>query len=201
MRRQRLVRAKPPVWTLLILILPAVVGCQTYAGNGSLFGGLGGAGLGALIGSATGHAGAGAAIGGVAGAVTGGAVGGALDDIDAKNRANCRGDGSRAGAGAVNVNDVVAMSRAGVNEQLIVNHLNANGLARPLQANDIIYLQQNGISPSVIDAMQRTRVAVAQPAGAVVVPGGPPPGAVVVASPGYYYGPHYGYGYYRHGWW
>src|SRR5262249_5205993 len=102
--------------------------------------------------------------------------------------------------GAVNVNDVVAMSRAGVNDQLIVNHLNANGLARPLQANDIIYLQQNGISPGVIDAMQRTRVAVAQPAGAVVVPGGPPPGAVVVAGPGYYYGPRY-YGYYHHGWW
>ena len=124
-----------------------------------------------------------------------------MDDIDAKNRAQIAAAMGRAPApGAVNVNDVVAMSRAGVNDQLIVNHLNANGLARPLQANDIIYLQQNGINPSVIDAMQRTRVAVVQPAGAVVVPGGPPPAAVVVAGPGYYYGPRY-YGYYHHGWW
>jgi hypothetical protein len=160
--------------------------------------------LGALIGSASGHAGAGAAIGAAAGALGGAAVGGALDDIDAKNRAQIAAQMGRAPApGAVNVNDVVAMTRAGVNEQLIVNHLNANGLARPLQANDIIYLQQNSISPAVIDAMQRTRVATVQPAGAVVVPGGPPPATVVVAGPGYYYGPHWGYyggGYYRRGW-
>ena len=54
------------LWLLGLICLPTMVGCQTYAGQGSLFGGLGGAGLGALIGSATGHAGAGAAIGGVA---------------------------------------------------------------------------------------------------------------------------------------
>jgi hypothetical protein len=190
-----------PLALLTLACVPTFVGCQTYSGNGSLFGGLGGAGLGALIGSASGHAGTGAAIGAAAGAITGGAVGGALDDIDAKNRAQIAAAMGRAPApGAVNVSDVVAMARAGVNDQLIVNHLNANGLARPLQANDVIYLQQNGISTGVIDAMQRTRVAVAaQPAPAVMVPGGPPPATVVVASPGYYYGPHYGY--YRRGWW
>ena len=96
-------------------------------------------------------------------------------------------------AGAVNINDVVAMARSGVNDQLIVNHLNANGLARPLQVDDIIYLQQNGVSPAMIDTMQRTRVAVAASPGMVVVPGGPPP--VVVAEP-YYYRPYYRRPYY-----
>ena len=172
-------------------ILVVQSGCRSpyYADQGALAGGLGGAGLGALVGSASGHTGAGAAIGAVAGAVTGGAVGGALDDIEARNRAQIAAQMGRAPPpGAVNVNDVVAMSRAGVNDQLIVNHLNANGLARPLVANDVIYLQQSGIHPGVIDAMQRTRVAVAAQPAAVMVPAGPPPSTVFVASPGFYYG-------------
>ncbi len=79
------------------------------------------------------------------------------------------------------------MTRSGIDEQIIVNQLASSGLQRPLQANDVIYLQQNGVSPHVISIMQQTRVAVAMaPPGAVVVPAGPPP--VVVASP--YYGPY-----------
>ena len=170
----------------------AATGCHSpyYADQGALAGGLGGAGLGAIIGSATGHTGAGAAIGAAAGALTGGAVGGALDDIDAKNRAQIAA-ATRRPPSAVSVNDVIAMSRSGVNEQLIVNQLASNGLQRPLQANDVIYMQQNGVSPHVISVVQQTRVATAGPPGAVVVPAGPP--AVVVADP--YYGP--GWGYYR----
>ncbi len=182
-----------PAKSIALLLAAAAAfcapGCNSpyYADRGALYGGLGGAGLGALVGSATGHAGAGAAIGAAAGAITGGAVGGALDDIDAKNRAQIAAQMGRAPApGAVNVQDVVAMTRAGVQEPLILNHINANGLARPLVANDIIYLQQSGISPAVIDAMQRTKVAtVASQQGAVVVPGGPPP--VLVADPYYPY--------------
>jgi osmotically inducible lipoprotein OsmB len=194
------IRSIIPLILLALFAVSGLAGCQTYAGQGSLLGGLGGAGLGALVGSASGHSGAGAAIGAAAGALGGAAVGGALDDIDAKNRAQIAAQMGRAPApGAVNVSDVVAMQRAGVNDQLIINHLNANGLARPLQANDIIYLQQNGINPGIIDAMQRTKVAMAQPAGPVVVAGPPPPSTVVVASPGFYYGPHWGY--YRRGGW
>jgi hypothetical protein len=91
------------------------------------------------------------------------------------------------------VNDVIAMSRSGIDEQIIVNQLAGAGLQRPLQANDVIYLQQNGVSPHVISIMQQTRVAVAAlPPGTVVVPGGPP-SSVVVAGPSYdpYWGPHY----------
>jgi hypothetical protein len=180
-----------PAGRVLILIAAAAsIGCHSpyYADQGALAGGLGGAGLGAIIGSATGHAGAGAAIGAAAGALTGGAVGGALDDIDAKNRAQIAA-ATRHPPSAVSVNDVIAMSRSGVDEQLIVNQLASNGLQRPVQANDVIYMQQNGVSPHVISVAQQTRVAAPGPPGAVVVPAGPP--AVVVADP--YYGP----GYYR----
>jgi hypothetical protein len=174
-----------------ILALCCSAGCHSpyYADQGALAGGLGGAGLGALIGSASGHTGAGAAIGAVAGAVTGGAVGSALDNIDAKNRAQIAAATGHS-SGAVSVNDVIAMTRSGIDEQIVVNQIAGAGLQRPLQANDVIYLQQNGVSPHVISIMQQTRVAVAgPPPGTVVMPGGPPP-AVVVADP--YYGP-YGY--------
>jgi hypothetical protein len=174
-----------------ILAVSCSVGCQSYTGQGALFGGLGGAGLGALIGHASGHTGAGAAIGAVAGAVGGGAVGSSLDNIDAKNRAQIAA-ATRHASGAVTVNDVIAMTRSGIDEQIIVNQLAGAGLQRPLQANDVIYLQQNGVSQHVISIMQQTRVSVAAPPPeTVVVPGGPPP-AVVVAGPGYW-GPHYGH--------
>src|SRR5215471_20193714 len=104
----------------LVVVLLALesAGCNSpyYADRGALAGGLGGAGLGALIGSTSGHTGAGAAIGAAAGALTGGAVGGALDDIDAKNRAQIAA-ATRRPPSAVSVNDVIAMSRSGVNEQ------------------------------------------------------------------------------------
>src|SRR5262245_25242868 len=184
-----MMRLTGSVFVALVAFLAA--GCHSpyYADQGALAGGLGGAGLGALVGSASGHAGAGALIGAAAGAITGGAVGGALDDIDARNRAQIAAQMGRApGPGAVTINDVVAMSRSGVDEQLIVNHVSANGVARPLVANDIIFLQQNGVSPPVIAAMQQPRVVAAQP----VVVGPPPP--VVVAQPyyGHYYRPYYG---------
>ncbi len=175
-----------------VFALATNVSCRSpyYADQGALAGGLGGAGLGAIIGSATGHAGAGAAIGAAAGALTGGAVGGALDDIEARNRAQIAAQmGRQIPAGAVSINDVVAMTRSGVQEQLIVNHVANNGVDHQLVANDIIYLQQMGVSPRVIAAMQQPRVvAVAPPPGAVLV-GGPPP--VVVEQR--YYGPHWGY--------
>src|SRR5262249_5469963 len=128
------------------LALYCSTGCHSpyYADQGALAGGLGGAGLGALIGSTSGHAGAGAAIGAAAGALTGGAVGGALDDIDAKNRARIAAATGHPPT-AVSVNDVIAMTRSGIDEQIIVNQLATSGLQRPLQANDVIYLQQNGV--------------------------------------------------------
>jgi hypothetical protein len=144
---------------IAILAVSCSVGCQSYTGQGALFGGLGGAGLGALIGHASGHTGAGAAIGAVAGAVGGGVVGSSLDSIDAKNRAQIAA-ATRPASGAVNVDDVITMTRSGIDEQIIVNQIAGAGLQRPLGANDVIYLQQNGVSPRVIYVMQQTRVAI-----------------------------------------
>lgn len=184
--------------SLTLVFLLGSSGCRSpyYQDQGALAGGLGGAGLGALIGSTSGNAGAGAAIGAAAGAITGGLVGGALDDIDAKNRAQIAASmGRPLPPGAVSMEDVVAMSRSGVDEQLIVNQINNNGMNRQIQSADLIYLQSNGVSSRVIAAMQQPR-AVAGPPGPVIVEGGPP---VIVAQPAYYPPPppYYGPPYYR----
>jgi hypothetical protein len=143
------VLALPTVWT--------AVGCRSpyYADRGALFGGLTGAGVGAIVGDAVGNTGAGAAIGAGVGALTGAAVGDAMDEMEARTRAQIAQQlGRPVGAGAVSISDVVAMSQAGVDERLIVSHIRNSGVAAPLAASDVIYLHQQGVKPSVIEAMQ-----------------------------------------------
>ena len=168
----------------LILTLSAVGCCSPYhADRGALFGGLLGAGTGAVIGNALDNPGAGAAIGAGVGALTGAAVGQELDEMEARNRAMIAQQlGHQVAAGAVGIQDVVAMTQAGVNDELIVNHIRAHGVAAPLQASDLIHLQQQGVSTRVVSAMQNPPPRPARP---VVVQGGPPP--VVVQE--YHYGP------------
>ncbi len=142
------------------------------------------------MGSASGNAGAGAAIGAGVGAVSGAAVGGSLDEIEANNRAEIAARlGRPAPAGTVTIDDVIAMTRAGVSEDVIVTHVSRHGAARPPQAGDLIVLQQQGVSPRVVQALQNSEPPVMS---------GPP--GVVVAEPyplpaPAYWGPPYPYPY------
>jgi hypothetical protein len=177
---------------LLLLLLPLLAtGCASpyRSDQGALLGGLGGAGLGAIVGNATGNTLAGAAIGGVAGAATGAIVGDQLDQIEARNRAEIAAHlGREVGPGAVTIDDVVAMSQAGVSEEVIANHVRIHGVAAPLQTADIIYLQNSGVGSRTIAAMQ------APPAPRTVVREVPPP--VIVEE--YYYDPWCHYPHYHH---
>mgnify|MGYP000846364492 CR=1 FL=1 len=148
-------------WALVAVTLLALAsGCQSpyRADQGALFGGLVGAGSGAIIGNQVGNAGAGAAIGGALGAITGAAVGSELDEIEAQNAANTAAIEQRLGrelaAGAATVDDVLAMTNAGVDDELIVNHIRNYGATVRLQAADVISLQQQGVSKRVIAALQ-----------------------------------------------
>jgi Glycine zipper len=180
------------------LMLVVFVGCRSpyYADRGALAGGLTGAGVGALVGNAVGETAGGAAIGAGIGALTGNAIGGAMDDIEARNRAAIAAQmGRPVTQGAATVGEVVAMTRAGVDPQLIGNYVNNSGMAQPINAQDVIYLTQQGVRPDVIQTMQTPRVAQAPPA--VIVP--PPPGPVIIEE--YPYGPPCGYPppfYHRH---
>lgn len=180
------------------VIFTSLTGCASpyHQDRGALFGGLTGAGVGALVGNALGEPLAGAAIGAGVGAITGAAVGQSLDDIEARNRAEIEARlGRRLAAGSVTVDDVVSMTKAGLDEQVILTHVRVNGSARPLQPADLIYLQNNGVSSAVIQALQQPPLRqVSGPSQPVIVeeyhhydPWGPP-----------YYGPAFHY-HHHHG--
>jgi hypothetical protein len=183
--------------TTFLLAIIASSGCQSpyKSDQGALFGGLLGGGTGAVVGNSLGNPLAGAAIGAGVGALSGAAVGNALDEQDARNRAMIAQQlGQQVSATPVTPGDVINMTRAGVNEELIVNHVRIHGLAAPLQAQDLIILQQQGVSTRVIAAMQEPPVRQAQPV--MVQPSVPTP--VIVEEYPYprpYWGPPYYYRY------
>ena len=184
----------PRIAALAIPLLLSI-GCNSpyYADRGALMGGLGGAGVGALVGNAVGNTGAGAAIGAATGVIAGAAIGGGLDDIEARNRAEIEARmGRPVAVGAVTIPDVVAMSQAGVAEDLIISHVQTNGFAGTLQSSDLIYLQQQGVATRVIQAMQvpRAQPVVVHPAPVAM------PAPVIVEE--YHYGPYWGPRYYHH---
>lgn len=169
---------------ILMTAMVLAAGCQSpyHSDRGALMGGLGGAGVGALVGSAVGKTGPGAAIGAGVGALTGAAIGNSLDEMEARNRALIEQTMQRqVTAGAVTIEDVVAMRNAGVADELIINHIRYHGMVRQLTAQDLIELQQQGLSPAVIKAMQEPP----PPRREAVVVNPPSSGPVVVHE--YYY--------------
>ena len=174
----------------------STAGCYSpyHADRGALAGGLLGAGTGAIIGDAMGgKAGPGAAIGAGVGAISGGLIGQGMDEVEARNRYMIEQQlGRQVAAGAVTTNDAIAMTQAGVADELIVNHIRAHGVAAPLQAGDLIHLQQQGVSAQVVAAMQAPPQVVQQP----VVVQQPAPTPVIVEeyhyAPGWGPRPHYG---------
>ena len=65
------------------------------------------------------------------------------------------------GAGNVNaqnlspdLQEVVKLSQAKMPDDVIKNYINSSGRAYSLSANDIIYLNSQGVSPGVISALQ-----------------------------------------------
>jgi hypothetical protein len=180
---------------MLALIAALAAGCDTppsHAESGALFGGLLGAGTGAVIGHAAGNTAAGAAIGAGVGALSGAAIGSGQDQIEARNRAMIEAQlGRQVAVGAVTLPEVINMVQARVNDDLIINHIHAHGMAAPPTASDLIVLQQNGVSPRVVQAMQSYLAPPPPPPGVVVEQPAPPP--VIVGG---YWGPYY----HRHYW-
>ncbi len=175
------------------LIILTFGGCASpyYADRGAGLGALAGAGAGAIIGDATGgNAASGALIGAGLGAVTGGVVGSGMDEMQARNRAEIAASmGRQVQAGAATIDEVVAMSRSGVDPMLIQNYVRSSGMSRPLAASDVIYLHNQGVSKDVIQIMQSPPL----PPPTIIAQGPP---RVIVEE--HYYGPpvchpHFGY--------
>jgi len=105
--------------------------------------------------------------------------------VEARNRALIEAKLQRpVSANPVTIDDVVAMTRAGVPDEVIINHVRVHGAAQQLQATDLIMLQQQGVSPAVERAMQEPPMPRRE---TVVVEQAPPP--VIVHE--YPYRPYY----------
>lgn len=161
---------------LLLLFLTSALasGCQSmnYAQRGAVLGGLTGAGIGAAAGESGGDAVPAALIGGAVGALTGGVIGDGID-ADVARRQEIEARIGRQMAGAVTTEDAIAMTRAGLSDEVITSHIRASGVAQPPAVNDLIYLRNQGVSDAVIKAMQFTPPPVA-------VAAVPPPRPVII---------------------
>jgi hypothetical protein len=183
-----------------LLAVLVTAGCNSpyHADRLALAGGLLGGGTGAIIGDALGNTGAGTAIGAGVGALAGAAVGDSMDEMEARNRAMIASQlGREVRPGAVTIEDVIMMSQAGVDDELIIRHIRANGMARVPGPNELISLTQQGVSTSVVRAMQEPPPPARREA---VVVQEPSPRPVIVEE--YHYGPGWytppPYYYYRH---
>lgn len=174
----------------LVLTLSVLTGCQTssYAERGALVGGATGTALGAAIGENSGNPLFGAIAGTAAGMVVGSAVGEGIDRDFA--RAQSPGPTAVPPSGAVNVQQIVAMSANGLGPDVISYHVQANGLVAPLTSDDLIYLKANGVSDQVITSLQSAAIAARPPAAVAV------PTSVIVEEHHYvqpYWHPHHAY--------
>ena len=155
---------KRPVSAILCsaLCIPmALSGCanSNHTTNGAAIG----AGLGTLTGAIVGHQNGkgaeGALIGAAAGALGGGLVGNAKDEQERadswQSYANHVEQSNIAHARAMSARDVVEMSQTnGLDEQIIIQAIQSRGLQFEADKDNLVYLANNNVSPTIIRAVQ-----------------------------------------------
>lgn len=141
--------------------LPLIVACQSpqYRDQGALIGGLTGAGIGAAVGQHNKAPLAGTAIGAAVGTLAGAAVGDAMDSEIARRTAEAERQAARQSRGAVTIAQVISMTRAGLSDDVIISHIQANGVAQRPTADDLIVLKNEKVSDRVILALQQQPIA------------------------------------------
>ncbi len=177
----------------VLLPLSATCGCSSMSntGQGIAGGAVVGGFFGTLLGLAAGRplegAAAGAAIGGTVGGVSGAAE-------DGRDRRVAQSVAAAQQRGYQELSEVAKMHQAGVNDAVIIQHVQTCGAIFNLTSDQIVWLKQQGISDPVIQTMQytsgpvpvygpgygRPRYVYVQPVQQpVVVEQPPPPGATV----------------------
>ncbi len=182
-----------PALIIATLPLSSTFG-QYNTRRGSVLGGLAGAAAGVAIGEHNDEPLAGALIGGALGMVSGATLGNARDRQIADYRAyqyQQQQQYAQQVAKTVTSQDVISMTRSGLSEPVIINHIQANGVRQELKVADVIFLHENGVSQQVISAMQRANVGAAAvtTAPAPVYHSAPPVVIERYVSPRYHYAP------------
>jgi YMGG-like Gly-zipper len=152
---------------VLVLGLAPSVMAQQRTAQGAAVGGATGAIIGGIIGHQNDETPEGALIGGAVGAIAGGLIGKSQDNRIAQQRAYERQvyqqqyyhQQQAIASSGVSPADVVAMTRSGVSEPLIMSHLQSKGVQRRLEVSEIISLHQQGVSDNVIHIMQSAPLA------------------------------------------
>jgi hypothetical protein len=137
------------VMVLTYVFLIALPGCQankTRIAEGAGIGGAVGALAGGIIGHQSGHGVEGAVIGGVLGAGAGAAAG---SQINKPNQA-----AAQAQTATLSLTQIVNLSKQGVSSDEIINRIKTTNSKFALTAEDIAYLNKQGVSQRVIEAMQ-----------------------------------------------
>jgi uncharacterized protein YcfJ len=133
-----------------ILVLALIVsGCasnKTRVGEGAGIGGVVGALAGGIIGYQSGHPIQGAAIGGVIGGGTGAVVGAQIKKPTQ--------DTSTQAPAQLTMQQIVDLTKQGVSGDEIIAKIKAANSKYSLTADDISYLQKQGVSQRVIETMQ-----------------------------------------------
>lgn len=115
-----------------------------------------------------------------------------------------------AAPGPISIEDVVAMTRAGIDPELMIQQIRDQGVDRTLTVPDLIYLKQQGVEIDVVKAMQQVAsgrpvyvptasqkpAAPAQPQTTIIYEAAPPRPAVILAPPPpvWYYRPYHYHG-------
>lgn len=158
-----------------LVCLTGGVGCahMSHTERGALTGGGIGAGVGALAGSLVGKAGAGAALGGVAGGLIGGLAGNEEDKAERQQLEHQLVAAQAAAAlPPLSLEDIARMAQSHTSDQVIINQIRTTGSVYRLNAAQIQWLREQGVSDAVVMEMQNTAarrpVAVAPPPPVIV---------------------------------
>ena len=154
------------VYAFLVLGI-VYVGCgcaenKTRIGEGTGIGGLLGAAAGGIIGHQSGHGWEGALIGGAAGAAGGALVGSQIDKPQSQ-AAPAAGQPVNTTTTAVSqttaltMQQIVDMAKKGSTSDQIIAQIQATHSTYVLTAEDVSYLQSNGVSQRVIESMQTAK--------------------------------------------
>jgi YMGG-like Gly-zipper len=200
------------------LLIAQPVYAQSRTRDGAVLGGVGGAIIGGIIGKQNDETPEGALIGGAVGAVAGGLLGNARDQQVKRDQyyqqqqwnqyqyQNHHHHGHTTyntyrtvpprvtvvPAPGVTIADILSMTRNGVGESVIVNHIYTTGMQRRIDTNEIIMLHQQGVTENIINAMQQAPVRGTVYSGSSTIAGQgsttivtPPGGTVIVQEPSY----------------
>jgi hypothetical protein len=161
-----------------------LAGCTTPSGqpdrtaNGALIGAASGAAIGAMADRRA--PGAGALIGGAAGLIAGGLIGHSMDqEAEARSRSMPPPAYYPPPPGPPpSINDIKAMTKSGLSEDVIIGQINNTHAIYHLDANALIDLHNAGVSQKVIAYMVNTATTVVAQAPP------PPPTETVMVAPG-----------------